>query len=147
MEWLRYPPTMTWVGGACSCNPCGALVVGPVTGGSPPVGLVPFGIPVGPVFGRVPRLGPPSFLLFSQKSSISRLGLNADDSPDIMLPIQGLKNIRALEFDPVADFLYWIDGKSHVIRRSRDNGTQELYCGEDWDQVPFHPHLSCPTPP
>ncbi|KAL3189934.1 hypothetical protein MRX96_020272 [Rhipicephalus microplus] len=67
---------------------------------------------------------PPSFLLFSQKSSISRLGLDADDSPDIMLPIQGLKNIRALEFDSVADFLYWIDGKSHVIRRSRDNGTQ-----------------------
>ncbi|KAH7969603.1 hypothetical protein HPB52_020140 [Rhipicephalus sanguineus] len=24
---------------------------------------------------------------------------------------------------------------------------QELYCGEDWDKVPFHPHLSCPTPP
>ncbi|XP_037502141.1 low-density lipoprotein receptor-related protein 6, partial [Rhipicephalus sanguineus] len=66
------------------------------------------------------KLVPTRFLLFSQKSSISRLGLNADDSPDIMLPIQGLKNIRALEFDPVADFLYWIDGKSHVIRRSRD---------------------------
>nr|XP_050041186.1 low-density lipoprotein receptor-related protein 6-like isoform X1 [Dermacentor andersoni] len=67
---------------------------------------------------------PPSFLLFSQKFSISRLGLDAEDSPDVMLPIQGLKNIRALEFDPVSDFLYWIDGKSHVIRRSRDNGTQ-----------------------
>uniref|UniRef100_A0A131YQ22 Low density lipoprotein receptor-related protein 5/6 n=1 Tax=Rhipicephalus appendiculatus TaxID=34631 RepID=A0A131YQ22_RHIAP len=80
---------------------------------------------------------PPSFLLFSQKSSISRLGLNADDSPDIMLPIQGLKNIRALEFDPVADFLYWIDGKSHVIRRSRDNGTQVTTVAASTGAHPF----------
>ncbi|XP_077517260.1 low-density lipoprotein receptor-related protein 6 isoform X3 [Amblyomma americanum] len=67
---------------------------------------------------------PPNFLLFSQKSTISRLGLDTDDSPDVVLPIQGLKNIRGLEFDPVADFVYWIDGKSHAIRRGRDNGTQ-----------------------
>ncbi|KAH7932520.1 hypothetical protein HPB52_024428 [Rhipicephalus sanguineus] len=87
--------------------------------------------------------GPTRFLLFSQKSSISRLGLNADDSPDIMLPIQGLKNIRALEFDPVADFLYWIDGKSHVIRRSRDMEPRNFTVGRTGTSpVPPAPQLS-----
>lgn len=67
---------------------------------------------------------PQSFLLFSQKASISRLGLEAEESPDVVLPIPGLKNVRALEYDPAADFLYWVDGKAHAIRRARDNGTQ-----------------------
>lgn len=67
---------------------------------------------------------PQSFLLFSQKWSISRLGLEAEEWLDVVLPIPGLKNVRALEYDLATDFLYWVDGKAHAIRRARDNGTQ-----------------------
>lgn len=68
--------------------------------------------------------GPSSFLLFSQKIFINRLELDVNESPDIVLPIHGLKNIRALEFDPTSNFVYWVDGKAHTIRRCRDNGTK-----------------------
>lgn len=42
----------------------------------------------------------------------------------MVLPIQGMYNVRASEFDPVDDFIYWIDGKAKVIYRIRDNGTE-----------------------
>ncbi|KAK6630230.1 hypothetical protein RUM43_015023 [Polyplax serrata] len=61
---------------------------------------------------------PKTFLLFSQKNSIHRLVPDTDDCPDMILPIQGLKNIRAIEFDPISQYLYWIDGRSQSIRRS-----------------------------
>ena len=32
--------------------------------------------------------------------------------------------VRGIEFDPVAQHLYWIDGRSQTIRRALDNGTQ-----------------------
>ncbi|XP_064480867.1 low-density lipoprotein receptor-related protein 6-like isoform X2 [Ornithodoros turicata] len=66
---------------------------------------------------------PQSFLLFSQKTVVNRIELGTDDSPDIVLPIHGLKNVKALEYDPVHSYLYWIDGKSHSVKRCRDNGT------------------------
>lgn len=52
-----------------------------------------------------------SFLLFSQKNSLHRLAVDTDDCPDMELPIQGLKGVRAVEFDPVKDLLYWIDSR------------------------------------
>lgn len=67
---------------------------------------------------------PHSFLLFSQKTAVNRVEIGTEDSPDIVLPIHGLKNIKALEYDPVHSYLYWIDGKSHSIKRSHDNGTR-----------------------
>ena len=32
--------------------------------------------------------------------------------------------VRGIEFDPVGQHLYWIDGRSQTIRRALDNGTQ-----------------------
>lgn len=48
------------------------------------------------------------FLLYSQRNSLNRLLLDTSDCPDVPLPVQGLKNIRALEFDPVSQYLYWV---------------------------------------
>ncbi|CAL8375096.1 unnamed protein product [Arctogadus glacialis] len=64
---------------------------------------------------------PSSFLLFSQKSSISRMVLG-EQSPDIILPIHVLKNIRAVSYDPLDRMVYWLDGRQN-IRRARDDGT------------------------
>lgn len=51
---------------------------------------------------------PSAFLLYSQRNSINRLIWETEDCPDIPLPIQNLKNVRAIEFDPVNQFLYWV---------------------------------------
>uniref|UniRef100_A0AAY5F3Y8 Low density lipoprotein receptor-related protein 5 n=1 Tax=Electrophorus electricus TaxID=8005 RepID=A0AAY5F3Y8_ELEEL len=65
---------------------------------------------------------PSSFLLFSQKSSISRLVLG-EQSPDIILPIHVTKNLRGITFDPLDRLIYWVDGRQN-IRRARDDGSQ-----------------------
>ncbi|KAL7885278.1 hypothetical protein AOLI_G00055730 [Acnodon oligacanthus] len=65
---------------------------------------------------------PSSFLLFSQRSSISRIVLG-EQSPDMILPIHVLKNLRAISFDPLERLIYWVDGRQN-IRRARDDGSQ-----------------------
>uniref|UniRef100_A0A1B6BXD2 EGF-like domain-containing protein n=1 Tax=Clastoptera arizonana TaxID=38151 RepID=A0A1B6BXD2_9HEMI len=66
---------------------------------------------------------PTSFLLYSQRNSLNRLLLDTADCPDAPLPIQNLKNIRAIEFDPLTEFIFWIDGRTHSIKRSLDSGS------------------------
>lgn len=51
---------------------------------------------------------PTMFLLYSQRNSINRLIWETDDCPDVPLPVQNLRNIRAIEYDPVSQFLYWV---------------------------------------
>ena len=46
------------------------------------------------------------------------------DSPDLVLPINSLKNIKAIAYDPLHQFVYWVDGRSKTIKRARDNGTE-----------------------
>lgn len=84
-------------------------------------------------------LRPSSFLLFSQKTVINRIEVDVEDSPDVVLPIHGLKNIRALEYDFVSNFVYWVDGKARTIRRSHDNGTgSSVVVGNPGEAL--HPH-------
>lgn len=46
------------------------------------------------------------------------------DTPEVVLPIPHLKNIKGLAYDPVDHFIYWIEGgKQNSIKRSSDNGT------------------------
>ena len=45
------------------------------------------------------------------------------DNPEVTLPIQGLKNIKALAYDPVGHYIYWIEGRQKVIKRAHDNGS------------------------
>uniref|UniRef100_A0AAY4BNR6 EGF-like domain-containing protein n=1 Tax=Denticeps clupeoides TaxID=299321 RepID=A0AAY4BNR6_9TELE len=68
------------------------------------------------------RNSPSSFLLFSQKSSISRMVLG-EQSPDIILPIHIQRTVRAISYDSLDHFVYWVDGRGN-IRRARDDGTQ-----------------------
>lgn len=45
-----------------------------------------------------------------------------DPSPDVILPIQVLRNVRAVNYDPVDQLVYWLDGRQN-IRRAKDDGT------------------------
>lgn len=67
---------------------------------------------------------PQSFILFSQKTEISRLIVDDESSesaPDVVLPIQNLRNLKAIGYDQMKDHLYWISGKS--IKRSKLDGS------------------------
>uniref|UniRef100_A0A672KIM5 Low density lipoprotein receptor-related protein 5 n=1 Tax=Sinocyclocheilus grahami TaxID=75366 RepID=A0A672KIM5_SINGR len=75
---------------------------------------------------------PSSFLLFSQKSSISRMVLG-EQSPDMILPIHVMKNLRAISFDPLERLVYWVDGRQN-IRSARDDGSQVTVQSNNVDQ-------------
>lgn len=77
-----------------------------------------------------PSAAPSRFLLFSQKASISRAVLG-DQSPDVILPIHVLRNVRALSYDPLDRLVYWLDGRQN-IRRARDDGTMVTASNADW---------------
>ncbi|XP_015208455.1 low-density lipoprotein receptor-related protein 6 isoform X1 [Lepisosteus oculatus] len=69
---------------------------------------------------------PTSFLLFSQKTAINRMVIDEQQSPDIILPIHSLRNVRAIDYDPLDKHLYWIDSKQNVIRRAQEDGNQSM---------------------
>uniref|UniRef100_A0A4W3II89 Low-density lipoprotein receptor-related protein n=1 Tax=Callorhinchus milii TaxID=7868 RepID=A0A4W3II89_CALMI len=69
---------------------------------------------------------PTSFLLFSQKNAINRMVIDEQQSPDIILPIHSLRNVRAIDYDPVHKHLYWIDSRQNVIRRAQEDGTESF---------------------
>lgn len=50
---------------------------------------------------------PRNYLIFSQRSSFGRLLPNSSDSPDAPLPVSA-KNIKAVEYDPIHHYLYWV---------------------------------------
>lgn len=72
----------------------------------------------------LPPSAPTSFLLFSQKTAINRMVIDEQQSPDIILPIHSLKNVRAIDYDPLDKQLYWIDSKQNLIRRAQEDGNQ-----------------------
>nr|XP_061809166.1 low-density lipoprotein receptor-related protein 6-like isoform X5 [Nerophis lumbriciformis] len=67
---------------------------------------------------------PTSFLLFSQKTAINRMVMDEQQSPDIILPIHNLRNVRAIDYDPLDKQLYWMDSKQNVVRRAQEDGNQ-----------------------
>uniref|UniRef100_A0A672NM77 Low-density lipoprotein receptor-related protein 6-like n=1 Tax=Sinocyclocheilus grahami TaxID=75366 RepID=A0A672NM77_SINGR len=59
-----------------------------------------------------------------QKTAINRMVIDELQSPDIMLPIHSLRNVRAIDYDPLDRQLYWIDSKQNAIRRAQEDGNQ-----------------------
>jgi len=85
---------------------------------------------------------PHAFLLFGQRNKISRLLLEENQVPDIILPIRRARSIQSLEYNPVDKYIYWVDqGKREqhsrrIIRRARDNGMSDsLNIFDKGDQV------------
>lgn len=50
-----------------------------------------------------------------------------DPSPDIILPIHVLRNVRAVGYDPVDRLVYWLDGRQNIRRASDDGTTVKLF--------------------
>lgn len=67
---------------------------------------------------------PESFLLYSRKNTVSRFVFDEEDSPDMVLTVQNLHRLRAIAYDPLDHYVYWIDGRSKSIKRAMENGTK-----------------------
>ncbi|CDQ98467.1 unnamed protein product [Oncorhynchus mykiss] len=59
--------------------------------------------------------------------------MDEHQSPDIILPIHSLRNVRAIDYDPLDKQLYWIDSKQNAIRRAQENGNMSMTVV--WSQV------------
>lgn len=57
---------------------------------------------------------PRSYLIYSQKSSFARMLPNATDAPDAPLTVS-TKSIRAVEYDPIQHYVYWVRNNSFEI--------------------------------
>ncbi|KAJ3659363.1 hypothetical protein Zmor_011053 [Zophobas morio] len=66
---------------------------------------------------------PENFMVYTQKNLTVRVLPSPAGCLEAVLPIQGLKWIRAIAFDPLERFLYWIEGKTHLIKRADSSGT------------------------
>lgn len=67
---------------------------------------------------------PKHFIIYSLRNSMTRyLPDLPDDCADVVLRLQGVKNVRAIEFDPVTQHVYWVDGRTLTIRRALENRT------------------------
>lgn len=53
-------------------------------------------------------LAPKWFMIYSQRNSVVRFVPDSVDCPEAVLPIQNLKGIKAINFDPVTHYLYWV---------------------------------------
>uniref|UniRef100_A0A671LXS9 Low-density lipoprotein receptor-related protein 6-like n=1 Tax=Sinocyclocheilus anshuiensis TaxID=1608454 RepID=A0A671LXS9_9TELE len=83
------------------------------------------------------KYSPTSFLLFSQKTAINRMVIDELQSPDIMLPIHSLRNVRAIDYDPLDRQLYWIDSKQNAIRRAQEDGNQTVVSSASLGLQPY----------
>uniref|UniRef100_A0A2H1W340 SFRICE_002592 n=1 Tax=Spodoptera frugiperda TaxID=7108 RepID=A0A2H1W340_SPOFR len=60
---------------------------------------------------------PEEFVLFALKNAIGRIVNTNGECSDAYIPLTGLKNVKAIEYDPVNKHFYWMDEDSHAIRR------------------------------
>ena len=68
-------------------------------------------------------------MVYSFRSVMGRFLPDTNDCPDVTLRVQGLKNVRAIEFDPITQYIYWIrtgDGRSSSIRKALENRTHAM---------------------
>ncbi|XP_032511733.2 low-density lipoprotein receptor-related protein 6 [Danaus plexippus] len=60
---------------------------------------------------------PEEFLLYAQKNAVGRLLAANSECSDAFIPLTGLRNVKAIEYDPISRHLYWMDEENHSIRR------------------------------
>ncbi|XP_035692507.1 low-density lipoprotein receptor-related protein 6-like [Branchiostoma floridae] len=80
---------------------------------------------------------PQSFLLFSQKKQISRIVIDEQQSPYIVLPFHQLRNVKTIDYDRVGEHIYWIDGRIKQIKRAAINGSDVIRVVSNREFNPF----------
>ena len=74
-------------------------------------------------------------MLFSTKTDIRRILFDSSHHLHVrvVLPIRGLMDVRAIDYDVISNLIYWIDNAAKEIRRAFQNGTnaKTIILGED----------------
>jgi len=71
-------------------------------------------------------MAPRHFMIYALRNAMARyLPDQPDDCADVVIRVPGMKNARAIEFDPITQYVYWIDGRTMSIRRALENRTQQ----------------------
>ncbi|XP_011297971.1 low-density lipoprotein receptor-related protein 6 [Fopius arisanus] len=68
-------------------------------------------------------IAPKNFMVYSLRNVMGRFIPDVDDCPDVVLRVQGIRNVRAIEFDPITQHIYWIDGRTMSVRKALENRT------------------------
>ena len=80
-----------------------------------------------------PRL----FMLYSTKKDIRRILFNPSDNLVVVLPIRGLPDVLAIDYDINSHLVFWIDGTTKTIRCAFQNGTNAQIIKLDAGAVPY----------
>lgn len=80
-----------------------------------------------------PRL----FMLYSTKKDIRRILFNSSDNLDVVLPVRGLSDVLAIDYDINSHLVFWIDGTTKTIRCSFQNGTNAKIIKLDAGAEPY----------
>lgn len=48
-------------------------------------------------------------MIYAQRNLAVRLVPDTSECPEAVLPVQGLKAIKAIDFDTKSNFLYWVN--------------------------------------
>ena len=62
-------------------------------------------------------------MLLSTKKEIRRVLINSADNVDVVLPVRGLNNVLAIDYDIKSQLVFWIDGHTNQIMCAQQNGT------------------------
>lgn len=62
-------------------------------------------------------------MLYSTKKDIRRILFNSSDNLDVVLPVRGLTDVLAIDYDLNSHLVFWIDGATKTIRCAFQNGT------------------------
>ncbi|KAF0298635.1 Low-density lipoprotein receptor-related protein 6 [Amphibalanus amphitrite] len=75
--------------------------------------------------------GPERLIILARRTDLRLISLDTPDHTDIMLPLKGVKQAVAVDYDPIEDQLYWTDEEvangrvTQRIQRSRLDGTDQ----------------------
>ena len=62
-------------------------------------------------------------MLLSTKKEIRRVLINSPDNVEVILPVRGLNNVLAIDYDIKSQLVFWIDGDTNQIMCARQNGS------------------------
>ena len=76
-------------------------------------------------------------MLYSTKKDIRRILFNSSDNLDVVLPIRGLSDVQAIDYDINSHLVFWIDGTTKTIKCAFQNGTNVKTIQLDTGAVPY----------
>ena len=62
---------------------------------------------------------------------------NSSDNLDVVLPVRGLSDVLAIDYDINSHLVFWIDGTTKTIRCAFQNGTDMKLIKLDAGAVPY----------